>query len=98
MSICYLNGSYLNIEEARKRKFGGNWKNYIPPKPKYIGKKVLKNFPLSDLVDYIDWGPFFHTWELKGKFPAILKNEKYGDQANLIYNDAKKMQRMRMQK
>ena len=81
----------LNIVEARKRKFGENWKNYIPPKPKYIGKKVLKNFPLSDLVDYIDWGPFFHTWELKGKFPAILKNEKYGEQANLIYNDAKKM-------
>ena len=81
----------LIIEEARKRKFNEDWNSYLLLKPKFIGKKVLKDFPLADLVDYIDWGPFFHTWELKGKFPNILTNEKYGDQAKLLYNDAKKM-------
>ena len=81
----------LIIDEARKRKFNEDWSSYSLLKPKFIGKKVLKNFPLEDLVEYIDWGPFFHTWELKGKFPNILKNEKYGEQAKLLYTDAKKM-------
>ena len=81
----------LIIEEARKKKFKEDWNLYSLLKPKFTGKKVLKNFPLVDLVDYIDWGPFFHTWELKGKFPNILTNEKYGEQAKLLYNDAKKM-------
>ena len=79
----------LNIEQARKRKFIGNWNSYKQLKPKFTGKKTLRNFPLADLVDYLDWGPFFHTWELKGKFPDILKNNKYGDQAKILYNDAK---------
>ena len=79
----------LNLEQARKRKFSENWNSYRPLKPIYIGKKTLKNFPLVQLVDYLDWGPFFHTWELKGKFPDILKSEKYGDQAKILYNDAK---------
>ena len=79
----------MNLEEARKRKFSENWNSYVPLKPKFTGKKTLKNFPLAELVDYLDWGPFFHTWELKGKFPDILKNNKYGDQAKILYNDAK---------
>ena len=87
----YKKKNNLIIEEARKRKFNEDWSSYSLLKPKFIGKKVLKNFPLEDLVEYIDWGPFFHTWELKGKFPNILKNEKYGEQAKLLYTDAKKM-------
>ena len=78
-----------DLEEARKRKFSENWNSYGPLKPKFTGKKTLRNFPLADLVDYLDWGPFFHTWELKGKFPDILENNKYGDQAKILYNDAK---------
>ena len=83
----------LNLEEARKRKFSEYWNSYVPLKPKFTGKKTLKNFPLAELVDYLDWGPFFHTWELKGKFPGILKNNKYGDQAKILYNDAKALLR-----
>jgi len=83
--------SILDLDSARSRKFTDDWNKYSAPKPKFIGKKVLKNFPLSDLVDFIDWGPFFHTWELKGKFPDILKNDKYGEQAKLLFSDAKLM-------
>ena len=83
--------SILSLDIARRRKFVDDWRNYSPPTPKLIGKKVLKNFPLADLVDFIDWGPFFHTWELKGKFPEILKNDKYGEQAKLLFADAKLM-------
>ena len=83
--------SILGLENARKRKFTDDWVNYVAPKPKFVGKKILKNFPISDLIDFIDWGPFFHTWELKGTFPDILKNNKYGEQANLLFEDAKLM-------
>ena len=78
----------LDIETARKRKFLEDWDAYTIIDPQLKGKKVIKNFPLAKLVDYIDWGPFFHTWELKGKYPNILKNEKYGEQAKLLFDDA----------
>ena len=78
----------LGIETARKRKFQEDWDTYEIIDPKLKGKKVIKDFPLIELVDYIDWGPFFHTWELKGKYPDILKNEKYGEQAKLLLDDA----------
>ena len=81
----------LDIETARKRKFLEDWNTYSIIDPKLKGKRVIKDFPLSELVDYIDWGPFFHTWELKGKYPDILKNEKYGDQAKLLLDDANAM-------
>jgi 5-methyltetrahydrofolate--homocysteine methyltransferase len=81
----------LDIEEARKRKFQEDWDTYAIIDPKLKGKKVIKDFPLAELVDYIDWGPFFHTWELKGKYPDILKNEKYGEQAKLLLDDANAM-------
>ena len=81
----------LDIETARKRKFLEDWDTYSIIDPKLKGKKVIKDFPLAELVDYIDWGPFFHTWELKGKYPDILKNEKYGEQAKLLFDDANAM-------
>ena len=81
----------LDIETARKRKFLEDWNTYSIIDPKLKGKKVIKDFPLAELVDYIDWGPFFHTWELKGKYPDILKNEKYGEQAKLLFDDANAM-------
>tara|TARA_B100000886_G_scaffold84127_1_gene54870 strand:+ start:3899 stop:7432 length:3534 start_codon:yes stop_codon:yes gene_type:complete len=81
----------LDIETARKRKFYENWDTYTIIDPKIKGKKVIKDFPLTELIDYIDWGPFFHTWELKGKYPDILKNEKYGEQAKLLLDDANNM-------
>ena len=81
----------LSSDEARKRKFSIDWAKYEPLKPDFIGTKVFDNYPVKELVNYIDWSPFFHAWELKGKYPSILKNEKYGVEANKIFSDGMSM-------
>jgi 5-methyltetrahydrofolate--homocysteine methyltransferase len=90
----YLNRSrdknYLSIVEARKNKWQLDWENYEPFKPNFIGTKNIK-VELSDLVPFIDWTPFFQSWELYGKFPAILTDEVVGKQATDLFEDAKKM-------
>ncbi|WP_445715619.1 methionine synthase [Flavobacterium sp.] len=90
----YLNRSreknFLSIEEARKNKFKIDWDNYEPVKPNFIGTKIIE-VELSELVDFIDWTPFFQSWELYGKFPAILTDEIVGEQASDLYKDAQKM-------
>ncbi|MFN7045722.1 MAG: methionine synthase [Flavobacterium sp.] len=90
----YLNRSreknFLSIEEARKNKFKIDWDNYEPVKPNFIGTKTIE-VNLSELVDFIDWTPFFQSWELYGKFPAILTDEIVGEQASDLYKDAQKM-------
>ena len=90
----YLNRSrdknYLSIVEARKNKWQLDWENYEPFKPNFIGTKKIK-VELSDLVPFIDWTPFFQSWELYGKFPAILTDEVVGKQATDLFEDAKKM-------
>ena len=67
------------------------WQGYTPPKPKFIGRRVFKNFDLSELARYIDWGPFFQTWDLAGAFPAILKDEVVGTEAVRVYADGQRM-------
>src|SRR5207248_3318845 len=59
----------LPIEEARKRRAPIDWTGYTPPKPSFTGIRVLRDYPLHELVPFIDWSPFFHTWELKGRYP-----------------------------
>lgn len=90
----YLNRSreknFLSIEEARKNKFKIDWDNYEPVKPNFIGTKTVE-VALSELVDFIDWTPFFQSWELYGKFPAILTDEIVGEQATHLFEDAQKM-------
>lgn len=90
----YLNRSkeknFLSIEEARKNKFKIDWHNYEPIKPNFIGTKNIE-VELSELVDFIDWTPFFQSWELYGKFPAILTDEIVGEQATHLFEDAQKM-------
>ena len=90
----YLNRSreknFLSIEEARKNKFKIDWDNYEPVKPNFIGTKTVE-VELSELVDFIDWTPFFQSWELYGKFPAILTDEIVGEQATHLFEDAQKM-------
>ena len=81
----------LSIEEARKRKFFTDWKGYQVPSPKLQGMKLFEDYPLDELVDYIDWSPFFHAWEMKGKYPAILKNSKYGKEARKLFQDGQNM-------
>ena len=81
----------LSIDVARERKFFVDWGKYAPPEPKNHGTEILKNYPISNLIDYIDWTPFFHTWELKGKFPNIFENKKYGNEAKKLFDDANKL-------
>lgn len=90
----YLNRSrdknFLSIEEARKNKLQLDWDNFTPVKPNFIGTKTI-SVELSELVDYIDWTPFFQSWELFGKYPAILTDEVVGEQATALFEDAQKM-------
>ncbi len=82
--------NFLSIEEARKNKLKLDWKNYKPIKPNFIGTKSIE-VDLVDLVDFIDWTPFFQSWELFGKYPAILTDEVVGEQATAVFADAQKM-------
>jgi 5-methyltetrahydrofolate--homocysteine methyltransferase len=83
--------SLLTINDARDRKFSVDWDKYIPPKPKFSGIEILKDYPITNLVDYIDWTPFFHTWEMRGKFPDILENGKYGNEPQKLFDDANEL-------
>ena len=79
----------LSINKARDRKFSIDWDKYSFLKPNLIGTKVFNTYPLDELAEYIDWSPFFHAWELRGKYPSILNDEKYGKEANKIFSDGK---------
>jgi 5-methyltetrahydrofolate--homocysteine methyltransferase len=79
--------NYLSIEDARKNKLQLDWENFTPVKPNFIGTKTIE-VELSELVDFIDWTPFFQSWELFGKFPKILTDEVVGTEATNLYNDA----------
>ena len=80
--------NYLSLEKARENKLKIDWKNYIPPKPKKLGLTVFNNFNLATLRDYIDWTPFFMTWELKGKYPSIFEDRNVGVEAKKLFDDA----------
>jgi 5-methyltetrahydrofolate--homocysteine methyltransferase len=81
----------LTIDEARQRRFAPDWSKERIDAPSFTGVKVFDDFPLEELVDYIDWSPFFHAWELRGRFPAILEDEVVGQQATELYEDARAM-------
>jgi 5-methyltetrahydrofolate--homocysteine methyltransferase len=82
---------YLRFEEAQKNGAVINWANYKPVAPTFTGTKVLDNYPLAEIAEYIDWQPFFIAWEMHGKFPAILTDSVIGVEATKLYNDAKKL-------
>ena len=77
----------LSMEAARNRKFKVDWSNYPVSIPNFQGVKVFEDYPLDELVDYIDWSPFFHAWELKGVYPKILSNKRYGEEAQNLLDD-----------
>ncbi len=79
---------FVSIEVARKNKFNIDWKAEDIAKPTFTGVKTFENYPLEELVPYIDWTPFFQTWELAGRFPKILEDEVVGVEAKKLYNDA----------
>ncbi len=81
----------ISIKEARDNKHDLDWHNYTPPKPNILGRRVLINYDLNLIAQYIDWVPFFQTWDLAGKFPDILTDEVVGDAASKVYKDAQIM-------
>ncbi len=81
----------VTLAAARANAAKINWANYVPPKPAFIGIKTLVNFPLAELVPYIDWSPFFQTWDLWGKYPQILDDAVVGEAAREVFANAKKM-------
>ncbi len=81
----------LTLEEARNNRFQINWKQEDLVEPTFIGNKVLENYALDKIVPYIDWTPFFQTWELHGKFPQILEDEIVGVEATKLFADAQDM-------
>ena len=91
----YLNRStekeYLTLEQARKNKLTIDWNQYIPCKPKQLGVQVFSSILLEDLTEYIDWQPFFRTWQLTGKYPDLLSDEVTGEEATKLYHDALQM-------
>ena len=81
----------VTLAAARANAAKIDWANYVPPKPAFIGIKTLVNFPLAELVPYIDWSPFFQTWDLWGKYPQILDDAVVGEAAREVFANAKKM-------
>jgi 5-methyltetrahydrofolate--homocysteine methyltransferase len=92
----------LTLEEARENRTPIDWSNYVPPKPEFLGVRVyqtagsaqdetVRSFSLRTLADYIDWSPFFHAWELRGRYPAIFEDPKVGKQARELFDDAQNL-------
>jgi 5-methyltetrahydrofolate--homocysteine methyltransferase len=104
--IAELNADYAKVREqhagkkqtpmwtlaqARSNKTPIDWSKGVPAAPKFIGRRVFKNYDLAEIAQYIDWGPFFQTWDLAGPFPAILDDEVVGEQARKVYADGQGM-------
>jgi len=81
------------LAKARANPTRIDWVHYTPPAPKFLGRRVFKNYDLAELAPFIDWTPFFQTWDLAGPFPAILKDEVVGTEAVRVYGDAQRMLR-----
>ena len=76
------------LERARANRFQSNWAEIDIPIPAFTGMKMLPQQPLDQLIPYIDWSPFFHTWELRGRYPTILEDPVVGSKAKELYDDA----------
>lgn len=81
----------ISFADAQQNPVAIDWEGYTPPKPNLLGTKVFDGYDLSEIRQYIDWGPFFIAWEMKGKYPAILEDEHVGAEATKLYNDANAM-------
>ena len=85
----------LTLEQARANRTPIDWSNYVPPRPEFLGARVYGGEKISiavrDLIEYIDWSPFFHAWELRGRYPAIFDDPKVGKQARELFDDAQEL-------
>jgi 5-methyltetrahydrofolate--homocysteine methyltransferase len=95
MAVSYARGqaekARASLAEARANKVKLDWTSYTPPKPTFLGPRAFKAYDLAELARYIDWTPFFHAWELKGAYPRILQDDKYGEAARHLFDDAQAM-------
>jgi len=82
---------YIALPQAQENRTSVNWKGYLPPVPTFTGNRIMNDVPLATLRDYIDWTPFFITWEMHGKYPAILSDPKVGVEATRLFNDANEL-------
>jgi len=89
----FLNKNLVFVSEnfARENKYLADFKNFKPLKPKKLGLTIFQDYDLRDLIKYIDWTPFFHSWELRGSYPKILQDEVLGEQARSLFADAESM-------
>jgi 5-methyltetrahydrofolate--homocysteine methyltransferase len=94
--------NFLTLEKARTNRTPIDWSNYIPPKPEFLGVRAyqtagsaqndtVRSFSLRTLAEYIDWSPFFHAWELRGRYPAIFEDPKIGKHARELFDDAQNL-------
>jgi 5-methyltetrahydrofolate--homocysteine methyltransferase len=85
----------LTLEQARANRTPIDWRSYVPPKPQFLGVRVYVPGKISiavrDLIEYIDWSPFFHAWELRGRYPAIFDDPKIGKEARELFDDAQEL-------
>jgi len=81
----------VTLAQARANKQRADFTTYTPPAPRFIGRRQFRNYDLAELAQCIDWGPFFQTWDLAGPFPAILKDEVVGTEAQRVFSDGKRM-------
>ena len=82
---------YITLSEAQANPVNITWDGYVPPKPQHLGVQVYPAYDLNEIRDYIDWGPFFIAWEMKGKFPDILSDANFGAEATKLYQEANLM-------
>jgi 5-methyltetrahydrofolate--homocysteine methyltransferase len=82
---------FISLQEARANKFPIDWNKTEIVEPAFIGNKVFNNYDLNEISEYIDWTPFFHSWEMKGSFPKILKDTERGAEAQKLFDDAQNM-------
>jgi len=87
------NKAYVPLKTARQNKFKVDWQAYNPPVPRWLGIKVLKNYSLEEISEYIDWTPFFSSWQLTGKYPAIFQDTVVGAEAKKLFLDAQSLLR-----
>ena len=81
----------IPLEEARAKRTPIEWRADDIAQPEFTGVRTLEDFPIATLREFIDWSPFFHTWELRGRYPSILQHEKYGEQATRLFADAQEL-------
>nr|VFK41868.1 MAG: 5-methyltetrahydrofolate--homocysteine methyltransferase [Candidatus Kentron sp. TC] len=84
-------GRAISLSQARQNRFQPDWSRYAPPKPASLGIRIFDDYPISELIPYIDWTPFFRVWELRGKFPDILQDPGMGEEARRLLANAREM-------